>query len=57
MGNDLRERLEALSSEATQGEWIAVSDPCHFDSISDIVAGETRKSPRPRTQAPSFRCI
>ena len=46
----LSERLKDLSEKATQRGWRVIPDPCHFDTLSDIVAGEERNGPPPRQQ-------
>jgi nitrogenase subunit NifH len=32
-------KLEQLAKAATQGQWRAATDPCHYDSLSDVVCG------------------
>ena len=34
----------------TPGPWRAVTDPCHFDTLSDVIGGDTRRSPAPVNQ-------
>jgi len=34
------DKLRALAEAATQGEWEAQRDPCHYDSLSTVVAGD-----------------
>jgi hypothetical protein len=39
--------LKALLEAATPGPWRVEPDPCHYDTMSDVVAGETREKPYP----------